>query len=84
MKTLILIVTLSLTSNLLAQDALSYLTGVGNDIHKAQRNAMNAVRTHKLQVVGQHTQVLSDGSAVVVLEVKARKRHCPHANIIKN
>ena len=84
MKTIILIITIYLTNNLFSQDSLSYLTGTGSDIHKAQRFAMNATRTHKLQVVGQHTQILPDGSAVVVLEVKPRKRNCPIANIIKD
>lgn len=84
MKILILVIILYLTNNLFSQDALSYVTGVGSDIHKAQRFAMNAVRTHKLQVVGQHTQIMNDGSAVVVLEVKGRKTNCPYKNIIKD
>lgn len=78
------IVILFLTNNLLSQESLSYLTGFGSDVHKAQRLAMNAVRAHKLQVVGQHTQVSSDGSTIVVLEVKPRKINCPVKNIIKD
>lgn len=73
-----------LINNIYPQEALSYITGVGKNIHQAQRFAMNAVRTHGLKVSGQHTQINSDGTAIVVLEVRPRKIHCPVANLIKD
>lgn len=68
----ILILLLLITNNTYSGDT-SFISGFGSNIHDANRKAMNVVRAHKLQVVGGHTQISSDGTAMVIMEVKSKK-----------
>jgi hypothetical protein len=70
LKILTLIFLISNTSY--SQDT-SFISSIGTNIHDAQRKAMNAIRTHKLKVMSQHTEISSDGTAIVVIQVKHKK-----------
>lgn len=76
-KLLIILAALLINNTTNAQDS-AFISSVGKNIHDAQRKAMNAIRTHGVRVMAQHTEISSDGTAIVVIQVKNKNINHPH------